>query len=636
MLLTFTNKAAAEMVARISSLFGQEVATKIEAGTFHAVSYRWLKKKNQKIVLKQPNELKTLFKSVHEKRRFYHIECETKPYSAQGLYDVYSLFQNTHHGIEFADWVLEHKDEHGEFADIYSDICNEFEDLKRDYGFVHFNDLLIKMKELLQETKMPYKEVLIDEYQDTNTLQGSLIEAMNPPSLFCVGDYDQSIYGFNGSDISIIGSFATKFENAKVFTLSKNYRSTEPILSLANKVIAHNKRIYPKELEVVRGGLATPPKLFIYDELFDQYKAIAKRIKDSSNSTDDIAVIFRNNASADGVEATLREENIASRRKGGHSFFDAREVKVLLDIYVLMVNPNDMMAFIHIMEYAKGVGSAIAKELFEALKKLGRGSVIEGFLHPDDSIRDPFIKKDQNYQLGLFDDWIELGSMSRFAGLNFEEKFLSNTVLKHPKLNAESGEFLYHFYNLIKKLKRISVPLHMIEAILESKLFNEITDSLARKRGTLKNGEVDATLEAEAKERIERKGVLLKDLARPYDEHERFVNAMVLGSNELSKGEGVHLLTVHASKGLEFKEVYLVDLMDGRFPNRKLVGKGGGSIDEERRLFYVAATRAKDLLYLNFAKYDKIRKTEFVPSLFLYEAGLIKKDSNYDKMMALG
>jgi len=634
MLLTFTNKAAHEMVARISTYFGNDVATQIEAGTFHAVSYRWLKKKNHKIVLKQPNELKTLFKSIHEKRRFYHIECETQPYSAQGLYDIYSLFQNTHHGMDFADWILEHRDEHGEFADIYSDICLEFEDLKNSYGFVHFNDLLIKMKNLLRENVMPYKEVLIDEYQDTNALQGSLIEAMNPPSLFCVGDYDQSIYGFNGSDISIIGSFATKFENAKVFTLSKNYRSTEPILNLANKVIANNERIYPKELEVVREGIAKPPKLFMYEELFDQYKAIAKRIKDSPFSQDDIAVIFRNNASADGIEATLREEHIACRRKGGHSFFDSREVKVLLDIYVLMVNPNDMMAFIHVLEYAKGVGGAIAKELFEALQRLGSGSIIDGFLHPDESIRDPFVKKVQNYQLGLFDDWIELGSMSRFASLGFDEKFLSNSVLKHPKLSTEAGEFLYNFYTLIKKLKRISVPLHMIEAILESKLFKDITASLAKKRATLKNGEVDATLEEEAKERIERKGVLLKDLARPYDEHERFVNAMVLGSNELSKGEGVHLLTVHASKGLEFKEVYLVDLMDGRFPNRRLVGKGG-SIDEERRLFYVAATRAKDILYLHYAKYDKVRKIDFIPSLFLYEAGLIKKDENYDKMMAL-
>jgi DNA helicase-2/ATP-dependent DNA helicase PcrA len=109
---------------------------------------------------------------------------------------------------------------------------------------------------------------------------------------------------------------------------------------------------------------------------------------------------------------------------------------------------------------------------------------------------------------------------------------------------------------------------------------------------------------------------------------------MILGSNDLTQGEGVNLLSIHASKGLEYKEVYVIDLMDGRFPNRKLASRGG-SIDEERRLFYVAVTRAKDILYLSYAKYDKIKKIEFLPSQFLYEAGLIAKDENYKKLAHL-
>jgi DNA helicase-2/ATP-dependent DNA helicase PcrA len=123
--------------------------------------------------------------------------------------------------------------------------------------------------------------VLVDEYQDTNALQGTLIDAMDPPSLFCVGDYDQSIYAFNGADISIIGSFSKKFPNAKVHTLTKNYRSSMPILSLATKVIEHNERIYPKNLEVTREGSFYPPKLLAYDELFDQYHATAAKIRES-------------------------------------------------------------------------------------------------------------------------------------------------------------------------------------------------------------------------------------------------------------------------------------------------------------------------------------------------------------------
>ena len=125
---------------------------------------------------------------------------------------------------------------------------------------------------------------------------------------------------------------------------------------------------------------------------------------------------------------------------------------------------------------------------------------------------------------------------------------------------------------------------------------------------------------------------LLQELSRPYNDHEKFLNAMILGSSDLTQGQGVNLLSVHASKGLEYKEVYVIDLMDGRFPNRKLMQRGG-SLDEERRLFCVSVTRAKDILYLSFAKYDKMKKINFMPSQFLYEAGLVPKDEAYSKLI---
>ncbi len=636
LLLTFTNKAAAEMVERLAGYFSKEVAHKIEAGTFHAVSYRWLKKFDRKIVLKQPAELKTLFRSVYDKRSFHLFEQEVSPYGANYLYDVYSLYQNTEVKRGFDEWMKERNEDHSQYVDIYMDICEEFEALKKEYGFVNFNDLLLLMEEKVKTFKMPYKEVLVDEYQDTNALQGAVVDAMNPPSLFCVGDYDQSIYAFNGADITIIGSYSQKFPNAKVYTLSKNYRSTVPILSLANKVIEYNERIYPKKLEFTRESKAAAPKLLVYDELFEQYSAISRMIRKSYTPTDEIAVIFRNNASADGIEATLREIGLPCKRKGGKSFFDAKEVKAILDIYVLFVNSHDMMAFIHLFEYAKGIGSAIAKELFVALTKLGKGSLFDGLFYPDKSIVNPFERRKQNHQLGLFDDFIELGSLAKFMSLGFEDNFLNNPVLKHPKFTKDSAEYLYDFYTLSKSLKQITHPSLMIEKIRASKFYNKIINQLAHKRAQLKDGSTDEKLKAESLERIKRKGALLFDLAKPYQSHERYINAMVLGSQDLTQGEGVNLLSVHASKGLEYKEVYVVDLMDGRFPNRKLMNKGGGGIDEERRLFYVAVTRAKDILYLSYAKNDKIKKIDFVPSQFLYEAGLLKKDENYTKMVEKG
>lgn len=628
LLLTFTNKAAAEMVERVAEYFGKDVASKVEAGTFHAVSYRWLKKLDGKVVLKQQRELKTLFRSVFEKRSFDHIGAEITPYGGNYLYDLYSFFQNTELNNNFEDWMIETYPEHELFALIYADIVDEFEALKKEYGFLNFNDLLLNFREICKTKHLGYKEVLVDEYQDTNALQGTLIETMNPPSLFCVGDYDQSIYAFNGADISIIGSFTTKYPDAIVHTLTKNYRSTVPILSLATKVIEHNERIYPKQLEVTRNQPSQAPTLLAYDELFDQYHAIAAKIRDTQTEHEDIAVIFRNNSSADGIEVGLRELDIPCKRKGGTSFFDAKEVKAVLDFYTLLVNEADMMSFIHLFEFARGIGSAMAKEIYIALKTLGHGSIFYGLYAPDESIKNPFEKRKLNHQLGLFDDFLELGAVGKFAKLGFEAKFMKNPILKHPKLTKDSATFLHDFYVLFRDLKGIKQPRTVVKKIAASAVFKYIADLLSNKRAQLKDGSTDEKQKVESMTRITRKMMLLEELSKPYSEHERFLNAMILGSSDLTQGEGVNLLSVHASKGLEYKEVFIVDLMDGRFPNRKLMQRGG-SLDEERRLFYVAVTRAKDLLYLSFAKYDKVKKQNFMPSQFLYEAGLVPKDEAY-------
>ncbi|ARU49021.1 ATP-dependent helicase [Sulfurospirillum diekertiae] len=623
LLLTFTNKAAAEMLERVGVFFDKSITSQIESGTFHAVSYRLLKKLGRNIVLKQPKDLKILLKSIHDRRRFDHIDSSVKAYSAAYLYDLFSLYQNSTVTQSFTEWLESNDSEHGLFFDIYEDIFEEFQALKREFGYVDFNDLLILMRDTLKTTDtLSFDEVLIDEYQDTNTLQGSLIDAFHSKSLFCVGDYDQSIYAFNGANIDIIGSFATRYPNANVFTLNKNYRSSHKILSLANRVIEKNPRLYEKRLEVTRDGTFEAPKLLIYDELFSQYQAISTLIKHSMHAPADIAVIFRNNSTADGIEATLREQGIACKRKGGISFFDSAEVKAMLDLVGVVVNPKDMMAFIHSFEYARGVGSSLSKELFDGLFKLGNGNIYQGFFNPRDDVEDIFKKRAKNHQLGLFDDIIDLGSVSRFYNFGFEELFLSNPILKHPKLTTDGAKFLHQFYKFMKHATRIKTPQSLINHVLSSEVFSAIAEVLAIKRTIKKDGTIDEKLKAEARARIFRKGHLLKDLASGYASSERFLNALTLGSNEMSEGEGVNLLSIHASKGLEFKEVYVIDLMDGRFPNRKLMQKGG-SLEEERRLFYVATTRAKDMLILSYAKYDKIKKISYTHSPFLVEAGMV-------------
>ena len=162
----------------------------------------------------------------------------------------------------------------------------------------------------------------------------------------------------------------------------------------------------------------------------------------------------------------------------------------------------------------------------------------------------------------------------------------------------------------------------MIIHIQKHKFFTSVIDMLCTTRAKQKDGTINENQKLDAISKANRRVETLKQLSTRHTNLKHFINAMVLGGGELSEGGGVNLLSVHASKGLEFKEVYVVDLMDGRFPNRTLMSKGG-SLEEERRLFYVAVTRAKDILYLSYATYDRIKKMDFTPSVFLKEAGLI-------------
>ena len=617
LLLTFTNKAAEEMVLRVAKQFGNKMAKGIQAGTFHAVAFKFLRQKYS-IHLKQPKELKILFKSIAEKRVYMNQDNVT-PYSAQYLYDLYSLYLNSSRGQNFEEWLIARNPDQEKYALIYEGIFEEFSELKKKHRYVDYNDLLTYYKEEMAQIECPYTEILCDEYQDTNPLQDSILDALDPKSLFCVGDYDQSIYAFNGADISIIANFTEKYPDAHVFTLSKNYRSSESILHLANRVIEKNIRIYPKRLEVVKQGNFQVPKLLVYEELFAQYQGIAKRIANGSKNFEEIAIIFRNNASADGCEASLRELGIPSRRKGGISFFDAREIALMLDICSLLTNTKDMMAFIHTLSYGSKIGNSIARDIYEAFLILGDGDISKGILKPND--KKPYNSRVTNPQLGLFNDLMMLEKSTRFDG-SLGGDFASHPILSHPRFDLNSALFLQDFYLLFKSLYQEKNPCIMIDKVATSSFYNKIKENFIIERIKNKDGTLNLQQRDEVTERINRKITLLKNLSTQYDQVNRFLNAMILGSSEATQGSGVNLLSIHASKGLEFNEVYIIDLMEGRFPNLKLMQKGG-SLEEERRLFYVAVTRAKEVLYLSYAKYDNLKKVAYEPSVFLHEAGML-------------
>ncbi len=626
LLLTFTNKASNEMIARVAKIFDKEIANKINAGTFHSVAYKYLKE-HKNISLKQPRELKILFKSIYDRRQF---SFDKQPYSYQYLYDSYSLYQNSSIDKSYREWLAQKNEEQLDFIDIYEDIFDEFKQLKIDYSYADYNDLLILYREELEklnmEGKIPYIEVLCDEYQDTNPLQDSIIRAINPKSLFCVGDYDQSIYAFNGADITIITNFVENYTNANVFSLSKNYRSGKHILELANKVISNNPRIYPKKLEVVKTNQESIPSVLQYQDLFSQYNGIARKIQEIHEQQNikynDFAIIYRNNSSADGLQVSLRALNIDSKRKGSGSFFDTKEIEFLLCLCSVISNSRDMMSYIHILSHAKGIGNSIAKDIFDALIIAGNGNCKDGLLRPNMN-KECYPRKATNSGLGLFDDFFRLENSSRFNDF-LHNDFKSHPILQHPKIEIESAKFLNDFFIAFKEYSNINNPQILLQGLVNTKIYKNYVEYLLKDRSKTKDGKIDSKLYDDSRQRLEHRLAILYNLIRNYKDLRSFLNAMMLSSGELSEGDGVNLLSVHASKGLEFPCVFVVDLMDGRFPNYKLAARSG-SIEEERRLFYVALTRAKDYLYLSYALRDN-KNTDIKPSMFLFEGGLLKQE----------
>ncbi len=619
LLLTFTNKASNEMIARVAKY--SQSSSKIEAGTFHAVAYRYLKEHYPNLSLKQPKELKKLLESIVDTKNAL-TDDDKKPYTSQHLYALYSLYTNALKQEDFSAWLSNKNPEHTPYATFYENILDEFENTKKKHNYIDYNDLLLLFKQAMLERPSPYKEVLCDEFQDTNPLQESILDAINPPSLFCVGDYDQSIYAFNGADISIISNFTQKYKNARVFTLTKNYRSSKEILDLANQVIQRNERIYPKNLEVVKSGHFNKPALLNYNDNIAQCQDIAKRIVMRKNFKE-VAVIFRNNASADQLEAALRSHNVPSKRKGSASFFESKEVALALDICALIFNPKDIMAAIHVLSHISDIGSNTAKDIHEALMLLGNGDLKLALTHPSKEAK-IYTKKKEITSMGLFEEIFALENSSRFNSV-IDKAFHSHPVLMHPKISLNGAKMLSDFFILYTKAPTHS-PSALIKHILESAFFQTFKTRLLKERSKNKDGSYNEFKKLQAQKRFNEKMDLLSSLAKNYQNLGRFLNGTLIGSSEATQGEGVNLLSVHASKGLEFKDVYIIDLMEGRFPNHKLMNTGGG-IEEERRLFYVAITRAKENLWLSYAKNElreNAKPKEHKPSVFLYEAGLLK------------
>lgn len=616
LLLTFTSKAAEEMRGRIESFVGSDISDKMMIGTFHATALKILKSSLGGGGLKSPREISLIFKSIYEHRTIPETDStSTPPFGPTTLYEQYALYLNSSAGIEyFADWIDSKYSEHSPYSNIYEDIIDEFENVKKRDHIYDFNDLLFMARDYFITHGCPYKEVIVDEYQDTNALQSSLLDDMNPESLFCVGDYDQSIYAFNGSDIEIIGSFPDRYRGARIQTLIKNYRSSKSILDGAERLIRNNPRLFPKKIEPMRSSDPTPPILLKPSDANVQIEMLVQEII-NANDYGDTAVIYRTNASGDPVEFALKERNIPCVRRGGKGIFDSKEMLSTIAFLKILTGDNSLSTFLQALDIST-VRASMGSLMHNVILGLAN-DFRTGVLTPDLS------KKTELFQhiisrSGLGKKTVCFNaSKSHLASLH-ANKWIHHPLFEIEEISVKEAETLFELFDLFNNTVGMKSPEEITKTLCGSKIISSIfthyASSFCRdKEGKIIKEKLHMTLQS-----FTSKLNVLKKISSYHKTMDGFLRMITTKPDVEECDDSVQLLTVHASKGLEFKNVFIIDMVEDIFPNKKLM-TGGGGLEEERRLFYVAVTRPEERLVCMAPL--KIKNKNTKPSRFLSEFG---------------
>ena len=560
-LLTFTSKAGQEMLERLLKYFDRKTVDKIFAGTFHSYAKSILEKNNkEKKKLLSDNDISRIMKNIYWNLiNQTSLEAE-KCIAPSTIAEYYSLYRNTFsvkNPILFDEFLISlKKDITAIQAGFYADVASLYEEEKNKYNLVDFTDFLEFLRDLSKKRPLDFKEVIVDEYQDTNRLQNDILynfSTITSASLFCVGDFDQSIYGFNGSDVNVMSEFPEIYKCSVLF-LEKNYRSCKPILDLAERLISINPRIFNKKLVPMVQKTFQEPTFEYFKDSRDEHSFIVETISESSYDYNDIAILYRSNKSGDLIEMELLENDIPVDRQDKSNFLQTSEAQLFLSFIKLMKSPN----VIDFYNSIYGVFSDdISKKMFNLFIQEGRGD---------------FYK-------------------------SVSSNFLKNSILK---LSTDKGK-IESFLTLVRKISFAKTPLDVYNIILSSEYFSiYISKSENKKYPALTTKKID----------------VLKTIFSNNNDFKKILIKESLSSSSNEDKYGVKLLTAHASKGLEFKKVFIIHLTDIKFPNQKLLT----SVEEERRLMYVAITRAKEVLYLTASR--RYGTKDEKPSRFLQECGL--------------
>ena len=584
LLVTFTNKAADEMKNRVEMLL-QSKAKGLWCGTFHHIGNRVLRMYAGRIGLDQDfgilddEDSRGLVKACIKSLDIKALESRMpKPAVVQS---ILSFSANTNQKI--SDVIVKKYPYLIQFAKDFERVKRLYDEKKKKTNHLDYDDLLLQWIELLKnsaETRerltTQFRYCLVDEYQDTNRIQHELIRILSGKhkNILVVGDDAQSIYSFRGAEIKNILDFPEQYTQTKLFKLETNYRSTRSILHLANESIKNNARQFPKILKSVHGQGSAPQFIKVRDGR-QEARFVVQRItefKEAGIDLSEIAVLFRAHYQAAELEMELARQGIPYIIRGGIRFFEQAHIKDVLSFLKILMNPMDEIAWTRALTLQPGIGLGYAQKIFQLIEKESGD-----------------LKKTLNPHFG---DQLPLKVREGLSGFKRIFKTLVKEELKqHPDILIE--EVLDKGYN-----KHVLMNFENARDRLED--LKELVN-FAHTYPNLKDFLVDVTL---------REGFKGESLLK--------------GAAEEAPGEELVLSTIHQAKGLEWRAVFVIRLSEGQFPHAKS-SDDEDELEEERRLFYVALTRAKEELVLihPMTRYDYTAGTVINrPSIFIAELPL--------------
>lgn len=580
--VTFTNKAAAEMKSRLHNLLGMPTKG-LWVGTFHGLAHRFLRMHYQEAglpenfqVLDSDDQLRLIKRSMKaleldDKRwppkqaQWFINHCKDEALRPQHLQPQNDLFQQTMQRV----------------YTLYQTTCEQS-------GLVDFAELLLRVFELLQKDQallahyqQRFRHLLVDEFQDTNTLQYRWLKLLagNNNRIFAVGDDDQSIYGWRGAKVGNIKQLSTDYPGLEIVRLEQNYRSTGNILAAANALIDKNSDRLGKNLWT-EGAEGEPVRLFTAFNDLDEARFAVDKIQswvDGGKTYSDCALLYRSNAQSRVLEDQLIQAQIPYRVYGGLRFFDRAEIKDALGYLRLVANPKDDAAFERVVNMpTRGIGDR----------------TLEG-----------------------------LREVARQQGISLWEA--SEKAIYNRSLSGRAGNSIRRFMELIIRLQQSSADLllhELVEHMLEE---STLLAHYKSKKGDKEQNRVE-NLEELVNAARQFAGGGLERIESPEDSSllSAFLSLAALESGEEQSDapqDCVQLMTLHSAKGLEFPLVFLCGLEEGLFPNAMAVQEG--NLEEERRLCYVGMTRAMEQLYITHAESRMLHgsKNFCRPSRFIME-----------------